>query len=94
MDCLRVLMEGTPIDINVNNILEDLLNIVGVTEVHDLHVWSLAMGKPALTAHLVSNTAYTSLKKATNLCKKKYKITHTTIQIEEENKKCKNTLHS
>ena len=71
-----------------------MIKVTGVTQVHDLHVWSLSIGKPALTVHLVSTSAYVSLKKATNLCKKKYNISHTTIQVEEESKKCGNTLHS
>lgn len=46
-------MEGTPIGIDARALQEDLLLIPGVVEVHDLHVWSLSVGKPSLACHLV-----------------------------------------
>jgi len=40
----------------------------GVTELHDFHVWSLASGKPCLSAHIKSIIIY-----------RKNGIFHTTI---------------
>ncbi len=54
-------------------------------EVHDLHVWALNMGNNALSVHLKSRTPMVSLKKATRLMNTKYKILHTTIQVEHVN---------
>ncbi len=94
-DCVEVIMEGSPID-HVNKMEEDLLVIEGVTEVHDLHVWSLSMGKMIMTCHLISTTPQESLMKACAMIKEKYRIDHSTIQVEEEKddmSDCKQTLH-
>ncbi|KAI8801064.1 cation efflux family-domain-containing protein, partial [Cladochytrium replicatum] len=49
---ITVLMEGTPTDIDPEQVAADLLKIPGVTDVHDLHIWTLTVGKVALAAHL------------------------------------------
>ena len=43
---------GTPKGIDLDEIKERLGKIQGVTAIHDLHVWSLTVGTPALSAHL------------------------------------------
>ncbi len=67
----------------------------GVEAIHDLHVWSLSLGKPALSVHLTSNQPDDTLARATKLIKNKYQIFHSTIQVENEaqSNKCANTLH-
>ena len=57
----------------------DLASVKGVEAVHDLHVWSLSMGKLAMSAHIESDTPLVTLKKATRLCRLKYQILHSTI---------------
>ncbi|ANQ10004.1 Cation diffusion facilitator transporter domain-containing protein [Plasmodium coatneyi] len=83
-EILNVLMEGTPVSINLMDIKNDLLKIPGVIDVHDLHVWSLSIGKPALACHIVAhkNFSHTVLNNATLLCQNKYKILHTTVQTD------------
>ncbi|SCM24843.1 zinc transporter, putative [Plasmodium chabaudi adami] len=83
-EILNVLMEGTPVSINLIDIKNDILKIPGVIDVHDLHVWSLSIGKPALACHIVAHKQYshTVLHNATVLCQKKYKILHTTVQTD------------
>jgi zinc transporter 2 len=93
-DCVSVIMEGSPID-NVEKLKQRLLKVEGVTDVHDLHVWSLSMGKVSMTCHLKSSSPQKSLIKAKELMIKKYQITHTTIQVEDEDhpENCTQTLH-
>ena len=93
-DCVAVIMEGSPID-NPEKMKVRLLRIEGVSEVHDLHVWSISKGKVSMTCHLKSSTPQQSLLKATELMAKKYNITHTTIQVEDSNlnNMCKQNLH-
>ena len=94
-DCVLVIMEGSPIE-NIEEMENQLLEIEGVIEVHDLHVWSLSMGKLSMTCHLISTKPQESLTKACEMIKIKYNIDHTTIQVEEEREdedKCKQTLH-
>lgn len=46
-------MEGTPDDLDFKKIRTQLLAIENVMDVHDLHIWELKEGKPALSCHLV-----------------------------------------
>lgn len=97
-DCALVLMEGTPTSIDIAGLEEDLLAVKGVDELHDFHVWSISVNKYALSAHIISETPLKTLSMVTDLCRRKYKLFHTTIQMEgsEESKhffKCENDLH-
>ena len=76
---------------------KDLTAIPGVKEIHDLHVWSLSIGKMSLSCHICTDDPQKTLKKATKMIQKKYKIDHVTIQVEDNKDKnqisCKNDLH-
>ena len=93
---ITILMEGSPLEFDVDKLEKDLRKIPGVTEVHDIHVWSLSIGKISMSCHLTTSEPQNSLVKARELIKQKYNITHTTIQVElfkENKKKCKAGLH-
>jgi cobalt-zinc-cadmium efflux system protein len=49
---LHVLMEGVPPALELTAIGRELAALPGVASVHDLHVWSIAPGRIALSAHL------------------------------------------
>lgn len=52
------------------------------TEVHDLHIWSLSVGKPSLSVHLlVGEQAKGVLENAHALLVREFKIHHSTIQV-------------
>ncbi|MBB2769421.1 cation diffusion facilitator family transporter [Mycolicibacterium monacense] len=51
---LRILSESSPAHIDVDELKTALCAVEGVTEVHDLHVWTLVPGKDVVTAHLTS----------------------------------------
>ena len=51
---LRILSETSPSHIDVEELRAALAAVQGVTEVHDLHVWTLVPGKDMVTAHLTS----------------------------------------
>lgn len=95
-DCMSVLMEGSPVAIDIESLEQDLKQISGVEEIHDLHVWSLSIGKISLSCHISSENPQTTLKKAKKIIKKKYGIEHVTIQVEDSNQTlidCKHDLH-
>lgn len=50
---LHVLMEGTPQNIKIEDILQTIKKTEGVRSVHDLHVWSITSGMNALSCHVV-----------------------------------------
>ena len=54
--CIKMLMETTPDMVDSALLKKTLMNLKYVTEVHDLHVWSLSDGKLAMTVHLVMSS--------------------------------------
>ncbi len=51
-DCVRVLLESAPPGVDVELVRRHLSDAAGVTDVHDLHAWSITSGMPALSAHV------------------------------------------
>lgn len=52
-DSLHILMEGTPKNVNMDDIINVFKNTPGVIDIHDLHVWSITSGVNALSCHMV-----------------------------------------
>jgi len=50
---LRILLEATPDDIDLDEVRRHLLELPEVESVHDLHAWTLTSSLPILTAHVV-----------------------------------------
>ena len=94
---ITVLMEGSPLEFDVEELEENLRGLERVEDVHDIHVWSLSIGKISMSCHLITNEPQKSLILARDFIKKKYGITHSTIQVElkseKNNKKCNESLH-
>ena len=96
VDSISVLMESAPVEINLLSLKKELKNIKGVIELHDLHVWSLNVEMISMSCHITSLNTAEVLQKATSICKEKFHIQHTTIQVEEPCKEhdldCLNSL--
>ncbi len=56
-DVLRVLLEATPQDVDLDATREHMLSVKGVVDVHDLHAWTITSGVNALSAHVVVDDA-------------------------------------
>jgi cobalt-zinc-cadmium efflux system protein len=83
-----ILMEATPRDLNVAQLVHDVVSLPGVTDVHDLHIWSIAGGRNLLSAH-VQMSENCRLSRCDHLVDQihclvceRYHISHTTIQLE------------
>lgn len=81
-EAVEILMESVPSSIDPEQVQQDLKAIEGVSEVHDLHIWTVSSGRHALSVHLVSSRGDAVLNDANSLLKSKYEIEHTTIQVE------------
>jgi len=97
-NCIHVLMEGSPEDIDLAKLYEDICMIEGVEEAHDLHLWSISIDKHSLTVHIKSAKPMKTLKEVTLMIRKKYGILHTTVQVEGYGENphdfvCDNDLH-
>ncbi|WP_143177781.1 cation diffusion facilitator family transporter [Cystobacter ferrugineus] len=88
-DAVDVLLEAVPAHVDMPQVKELLLKVQGVRDVHDLHVWTIASGMYALSAHLVVADPKVSnndeiLSAVKHELYERFKIDHTTIQIESE----------
>jgi len=86
-ETFNILMEGIPKSISFENVYNNILNIPEVKDVHDLHIWSLDNNKIILTSHIVIseiNNSNIVINKINKILHDKFKIHHSTIQIETE----------
>ena len=84
-EAVGVLLEGTPANIDIAQVRTTLCAVDGVTDVHDLHVWSLTSGVNALSAHVVRDPAVPHeqlLARAEAAVKRGFPIGHVTLQVE------------
>jgi cobalt-zinc-cadmium efflux system protein len=84
-EALSVVLEGVPGHLSLSDIGESLAALEGVKEVHDLHVWTLASGNYALSAHVRLQRLEewpALLARATVLLRERFGIEHLTIQPE------------
>jgi cobalt-zinc-cadmium efflux system protein len=84
-DSVRVLLEGTPNDLDTVEIEETIRETAGVAAVHDLHVWCISEGFPVLTVHVVLEPAAHGVdvaKRVGERIREHHGITHVTVQPE------------
>jgi len=89
-DSANILLDAVPKGIDLNEVQQSLKTISGVKDLHHLHLRTIASGMYALSAHvliddiLMSRTAQI-IADINHLLAEKYRISHTTIQLECEN---------
>ncbi len=79
---LRILSESSPAHIDVEELRSALGAVDGVTEVHDLHVWTLSPGKDMCTAHLTSDANSARVLHDARAVLAARGLDHATVQIE------------
>ena len=99
MEAFHIIMEGTPKGLSLKALDKELRSIDGVSDVHELHAWSLSSGFNALSAHLVVKDPakqQAALKAATCGVTDTFGIRHTVFQVEGEpveNSSCDICVH-
>lgn len=84
-DSWRIFLEAAPPGIDVKAIDADLHSLEGVVEIHDLHVWEVTSGFPALSAHVLVEShrnCHERREVISHLLAERYDIDHTTIQVD------------
>jgi cobalt-zinc-cadmium efflux system protein len=84
-EVVAVLGQHAPTGIEPTVMLTALGEVPGVTEVHDLHVWTLTSGMDVATAHLVTSRADAGpdvLDAASRMLRDRFKVAHATLQVE------------
>jgi cobalt-zinc-cadmium efflux system protein len=79
---LRILSESSPSHIDVDELRNALCAVEGVTEVHDLHVWTLVPGKDMVTAHLTSSRDSALVLDDARAVLSARGLDHATVQVE------------
>lgn len=86
-ESLDILLEGTPKDVNLKELVNQIRAIDGVVDIHHVHAWSLTSGKNLFTAHIkVENTEVSQelIHKINKILKEKFNFYFSTLQIETE----------
>jgi cobalt-zinc-cadmium efflux system protein len=81
----RVLLEAAPEGIDPDEVGAALRSHEGVTDVHDLHVWEISSGFPALSAHVLverGEDCHRIRRELEHELGVRYAIDHTTLQVE------------
>jgi len=89
-------MEGAPERMDIPALMKKVNKVEFVSEIHDFHVWSISLGKTAMSAHVkCTENPMKVLKDVTALCRA-VGIGHITIQVEEKDSlgDCTQTLHN
>ncbi|MDA0168146.1 cation diffusion facilitator family transporter [Solirubrobacter taibaiensis] len=82
-----ILLEGTPKDIDIDEVGNALARAEGVVEVHDLHVWEVTSGFPALAAHVLvreGDDCHGRRRELELLLHDRFEISHTTLQVDHQ----------
>ncbi|MDQ3791735.1 MAG: cation diffusion facilitator family transporter [Actinomycetota bacterium] len=84
-DSTNILLEQAPRGIDPNEVGRKMVGVEGVEEVHDLHIWEITSGFPALAAHVLVGQATDCHERRRELEKVLYRefaIEHTTLQVD------------
>jgi cobalt-zinc-cadmium efflux system protein len=84
-DSTNILLEATPRGIDAEDVGRKMASAEGVVEVHDLHIWTITSGFPALSAHVLvgqSQDCHARRRDLEDLLAREYGISHTTLQVD------------
>ena len=84
-DSARVLLEGAPAGVDPDLVGRTLASQPGVVDVHDLHVWEVTTGFPALAAHVrvpADTDCHARRRELEIVLRERFGIEHTTLQVD------------
>ncbi len=84
-DSTSILLESAPKGMDTRAVGERLARAPGVVEVHDLHVWTITSGFPALSAHVLvgrGEDCHGRRRELETLLRDEFGIEHTTLQVD------------
>jgi cobalt-zinc-cadmium efflux system protein len=86
-DSTRILLEATPKGIDAGDVARVMAQHPGVTDVHDLHVWEVTSGFPALSAHVLvlpGADCHQIRRELERSLTERFAIEHTTLQVDHD----------
>jgi cobalt-zinc-cadmium efflux system protein len=86
-DSGRIFLEAAPRGIDVDAVGQAMIAVDGIREVHDLHVWEVTSGFPALSAHVLvgaEEDCHAARMRLETVLHDRFAIEHTTLQVDHE----------
>ena len=84
-DSTNILLEATPRGLNAGEVGQKMAAADGIVEVHDLHIWTITSGFPALSAHVLvgkREDCHARRRELEEFLNNEYGISHTTLQVD------------
>lgn len=81
----NILLEATPKGVDAEKVGRKMASVEGVEEVHDLHIWTITSGFPALAAHVLvgaSENCHARRRDLEAVLARDFGIEHTTLQVD------------
>ncbi|AQS59624.1 cation diffusion facilitator family transporter [Desulforamulus ferrireducens] len=83
----HILMEGSPVGVDLSQVLQRLSQVPSVSGVHDLHVWNITEAITCLAVHIevaAEAEGDAILRSCNELLEREFHIGHSTIQLERQ----------
>ena len=86
-EAVNIFLEATPAHLNIDEMVRAMMEVPGVKDVHDLHVWSITPQMHALSCHVLVDDLSVSqganiVGRLNELLSSKFNIGHSTVQLE------------
>ena len=86
-ESLNILLEGLPHGMKLQHVVDEMMGLEGVIDVHDMHIWSLGSNTHAMSCHVLIEDMPPSASEAilcrvNRLLREHHGIQHTTVQFE------------
>jgi cobalt-zinc-cadmium efflux system protein len=89
-EAIDILLEATPRNVDVDKLRAHVLSCTGVTDIHDLHIWTITSGVNVISAHVVVRAGADPTRVLDELeacLRGDFDIEHSTFQLENEDRK-------
>ena len=90
-DALRILLQGTPEEVDLNEVIDAIAAVDGVVNVHHVHAWSLTSGRSIFSGHVCVRRYAEGeqvLGEVQDLLRNRFRFYFSTVQVEE---RCRDT---
>ena len=84
-DSVSILLEATPRGLDARAVEQAIVGSPGVVSLHDLHIWTITSGFPALSAHVLvarGDDCHERRRELEAMLGSEFGITHTTLQVD------------